>query len=642
MKIGDKVKVINFGYSYPGFYSKFAEMGFKKPKVYKTYNDQSKKEIYTIFNISTHDRDSSIKLYGIEDCKGNQFLLDIRGIVLAESGEPASYIVDEVGQYPGNYIAGFDPYKEDGSGSTSLYKITKRKSKYTTEQINFVTQLVNKGEEVTPSVKKMCEQFSIPYTDTMGRLFRKKMQKAKVTKNVKVVEDTDTFKTAQRREMNKTSQKFIITWAQNATPVNLPFLKNIEAYAKEIGAEVSVVAGRYKNPTSKFRELKDEHWAKEVIPYLDANRHNVHPFLAILSDIKVQPTASTPLSGFNGVTGLESCIIGHPRIHLKSLPVLDGYMNKLLVTTGAVTVENYTDSKAGKKGAFNHQLGFVIAEVDGDIFHLRQVSADKNGDFIDLFTEVKQGVISKVGSCAAIVFGDVHIGDDDKIALEASFDLASKLKPGKIILHDIFNGHSVNHHETKHPFKVLQRESKGELSLKEEISNLKKWFRRYSDYEYVVVRSNHDEFLDRWLEGSDWRREANKKEYLKYAAVLAQNKAPKGIIPYILDKNFPEYVITLGINDSYRIKGWELGVHGHLGAGGSRGSIVQFKNLNTKTVTAHTHAPERQDGSLTAGTLTKLRVGYNDGLSGWLHSNVIIHNNGKAQHINIVKGRYTV
>ena len=38
----------------------------------------------------------------------------------------------------------------------------------------------------------------------------------------------------------------------------------------------------------------------------------------------------------------------------------------------------------------------------------------------------------------------------------------------------------------------------------------------------------------------------------------------------------------------------------------------------------------------------KLRLDYNIGPSSWLHSHVIIHKNGKAQHINISKnGTYT-
>jgi len=324
---------------------------------------------------------------------------------------------------------------------------------------------------------------------------------------------------------------------------------------------------------------------------------------------------------------------------MKSLPVLDGYPNKLLLTTGSISVENYTDTKAGKKGEFHHQFGFVIVELDGDIFHVRQVSADKEGNFYDLYHRAHNGVITRNDTCQGVVFGDLHVGEDDKEAVKVSFEIATKLNAPVVVLHDVFNGHSISHHERKDPFKLLQREEDGSWCLKTEIRKLKGWFKEHDYFNYVVVRSNHDDFLDRWLMGEDWRKVSNKAAYLKYASVLAEGKAPRGIIPYILEKNF-ENVRCLGIDDSFRVKGWELGVHGHLGANGSRGSVVQFKNLNTKNITAHTHSPNREDGNVCVGTNTHLRVGFNKGMSSWLQSNAIIHNDGKVQQINIIKGRY--
>ena len=46
---------------------------------------------------------------------------------------------------------------------------------------------------------------------------------------------------------------------------------------------------------------------------------------------------------------------------------------KLLTTTGACTVSNYTDSRAGRIGEFHHSLSAILVEVDGRRFHLRPV-----------------------------------------------------------------------------------------------------------------------------------------------------------------------------------------------------------------------------------------------------------------------------
>ena len=88
---------------------------------------------------------------------------------------------------------------------------------------------------------------------------------------------------------------------------------------------------------------------------------------------------------------------------------------------------------------------------------------------------------------------------------------------------------------------------------------------------------------------------------------------------------------------------WELGHHGDIGTSGSRGSLLQFRRLNTKCVIGHYHAPGRFDGALSVGTSTKLRLDYNKGASAWLQSHVIIHHDGKAQHINFIGsgGSYT-
>ena len=523
------------------------------------------------------------------------------------------------------------------------------KQKYTKEQIDFVKNLVEKGSEVTPATVLMCKKFDIKYNESVGRSFRSIMQKTGVTNNVKIIEETDIFKEAQNKKHDKSKKRFIVSWAQSDTEVHKPFLKNIEVYAKEIDADILVIAGRYKNPNSLASSKALEHseknlkntWDNSILPYLDANRHNLHKRLVVLSDVKIQPTTSVPTTGLNGITGLESCIIGHPRVQMKSLPVVETYPNKLLITTGAITVPNYTDTSVGKKGKFHHQMGFVIVELDGKNFHIRQVTADREGNFYDLIYCLKDGelCICKDG-VPAIIFGDLHLHEENKIAVKTSFKMAEMLKPKKIFLHDLANGHSVSHHEQRDPFILLKREEDGSWRLQKELDNLEKWFSKYRQYDFISVQSNHNEFIDRWLRSEDWRKVKNKKLYLEFANVVAQGLAPKGIIAYYL-KDKVGNLQSLALDESYNILGWELGIHAHVGVHGSKSSPTQLKNLPVKTVTGHSHVPNRIDGSLTVGTLTNLRLDYNKGASGWMASNVVIYPNGKAQHINIINGKFT-
>lgn len=529
--------------------------------------------------------------------------------------------------------------------------MTSKRGVYPKEMRNMVIKLVVKdGVSTTKAVKEACEKFpQFKFSDNVRRSFSKYLRENAITSDMPL-EETDEFKTAQSKIYDSTKKRFIISWCQSETEINQPLVKNIEAYAKFIDASIHIIAGRYKNPTSLSssafinREEKEKKlcWHKDVIPYLDANRHRIHENLCVLSDIKTQPTATTPLSGFNSITGLESCILGHPRMHLKSLPVLDGYPSKIILTTGAVSLENYTDTKAGKKGEFHHTYGFVIVELDGEDFHIRQVASDLSGDFYDLKYFVQDGEVKEHSGAEAIVFGDLHITETDQNVLDVSIEMADILNcKENIILHDVFNGTSINHHESKQPFLLLKREDDGSDDLFDELNQVVAFFNKYDQYKFKVVKSNHDIFLDRWLNENDWRKNRNKRIYLELASKMMDDTEMKGALSLFLKMSNVQNAYCLGENESLRIIDWECGIHGHLGNNGSRGGIIQFKNMNTKNITGHSHSPAREDGSVVVGTLTHKRVGYNNGLSSWLNANAIIYPNGKTGLVIITNNRYT-
>jgi hypothetical protein len=486
------------------------------------------------------------------------------------------------------------------------------------------------------------------YIGKSERTVQKWLAKLGITESA--VQESPQLIKARERKFNKKKKRFIITWAQNDTPAHEEFISNLEVYAQYIDADIHVIAGRYKNPTSVFSDKNYETWSERIAAYLDANRHEVHKHMWIMSDVKIQPTAVDPMTGLQGMSGINSCVFGSPKVHLETIPVLEGNLPKMMMTTGACTVKNYTDSKSGKKGEFHHTLGFVVVEIkDSTTFFARQVTATDDGDFTDLFNRVEynedleQSEISKVTSVAAAILGDIHYGQHDERVIKKTLELFEKLQPENVILHDVFDGLSINHHESKDPFIQYQREVDGSNSLKQEVDAMLTGLEAFSKYNVSVVRSNHDDFLDRWLKSTDWRKAntlKNSLEYMEYSALLLRGDAPNGVIPYLINRKFPQFK-TLGRSDSLVVNGWELAQHGDIGSNGSRGSLVQFRKLNTKIVVGHYHSPGRKDGALAVGTSTKLRVNYNIGPSGWLQSHVIIHKDGKAQHINFIKGEFT-
>lgn len=469
----------------------------------------------------------------------------------------------------------------------------------------------------------------------------------------KVDVEPEQYLKAKQKIHNGVKKRFIVSWAQNNTPVHGGFLKNIEAYADYIDADIHIIAGRYKNPTSIWTnsQSNEEFWAKEVVPYLDANRHDIHKYVSILSDIKIQPTGVNPMTGMQALSGVNSCIFGAPKVQMEMIPVLESSKPKMMVTTGAITKKNYTDSKTGKVGDFHHTFGFAIVEIkDDDTFFIRQVTAnDKTGNFTDLYYSVANGEVSVVDSISAIILGDLHYGHHDQKVLDSTMTMLERIVPTHVILHDVFDGNSISHHEMKDPFVQYGKEIAGTNDLGKEVDTMLDGLAVFEKFKnVVVVRSNHDDFLDRWLKNEDWKKQPtykNSRVYMKYSDMLLEQygKDPynvKGVIPTIINDRFPKF-ITLGRSESYLVKDWELGQHGDFGANGSRGSLLQFRKLNTKVVVGHYHSTGRKDGALAVGTSTHLRVGYNKGASGWLQTHVIIHSDGRAQHINFINGEFT-
>lgn len=452
-----------------------------------------------------------------------------------------------------------------------------------------------------------------------------------------VPNDTEQLLKAKSREYDPQKKYIIFTWGQNATPVYKPFWDNLVAYGIHLGAAIHVLAGRYRNPSILGAKVNDEWWDDPIFPYLDAARQEVHPCVTSLGDVKIVPTASSPLSGMEGMTGEKTCIVGHPRLHLKVLPALEGHNKKLLLTSGACTIPNYTDSKSGKKAAFHHVYGFVIVEIkDKNVYYIRQVSAAADGSFTDLIWNVSGKETKRVYSCAGAILGDIHLSQIDEKIFNKTQVLLSAIKPEHIVLHDLFDAYSVNHHVRKNPVEQYRRFVSKKDLLSTEISEMKDWVAKLfakNSSKILVVKSNHDDMLDRWIRDQNWKDDVrNSVEYMDYAKALLLNEADKGVIPYILEKEFPS-IICLDANDSYKIKDFEIAQHGHIGANGSKGSASQFRKLNTKLVTGHSHVPLREDNLLVVGATCKLRQDYNLGPSSWANAHVLIHNDGKAQHI---------
>jgi hypothetical protein len=507
----------------------------------------------------------------------------------------------------------------------------------TEEEINEIKKTYLNRQNLGLTVESLAISIGNKYKiseRTVRRWFSNKLNLAE-----KLEKEPEILTIAKQKEHDKNKKIFLITSAQGDTPVHKKFVKNLEVYAEHIDAEILVIPFRYLNPTSVFtdKQKQKDVWDERVVPYLTLNRHNLNNSVSVLSDVKIQPTASQPLQGLEGMTGEHSCVVGHPRIELRSIPVMEGSRPKFLFTTGCCTVENYTDSKSGKKGEFHHSIGAAIVEIkDDETFFFRQISANKTGDFIDLYHCVKNGEITTENEVEACAMGDIHVAHCDERVTDVTLNkLFKELHPKSLFIHDIIDSQSISHHNLKNPFKQHEQEMKGTNSLSKEIDQMIGWLKQIENHNVFIVKSNHDEHIDRFLCETDWRKMSTFKNsipYMELSLATLNGKAPNGVIPYIINQHYPK-MKCLGHNDNVSVKGYLMSVHGHIGASGSRGSLQQYSKLSTKTVTGHSHSIGRIGGAVSVGTSTHLRLDYNIGASSWANAHGIVNRYGKFQHI---------
>lgn len=464
-------------------------------------------------------------------------------------------------------------------------------------------------------------------------------------------------------------QRYVITSAQNATDVYQPFLDTLLGYCKHNRAQLLVLPYRYRNPTAwSTPKQGDDWWADELTGwsrseekrtgpnYLYNVRNALNKNLLVMGDIKTQPTASNPLEGFETISGGMSAIFGHPKLEMATIPTPDHKLPKILMTTGSVTRPNYIPSKAGAKGKFHHTYAAVVVEIVGDMFFARRLVAHRTGSFCDLNYEYR-GAEREEAPVKAIVMGDWHARFTDPGVKQATFDgpgsMVSVLKPETIVWHDFHDQDSRNHHDRDDPFlnvvKQRHRLDEVEREMDESFASVDAAWR--PGIRFVFPYSNHpNEHLERWIRETDWRKDPqNASFYLRTALAMVDQarwtkNGAKTVDPMVhwaerKLKCFKDCVF-LGPDDSFTVAGVELGMHGHLGPNGVRGSIRVFGKIGVRSMIGHGHGPGEKDGVMMVGTSSLLRMGYNKGPSNWLHAHGLLYRNGKRSLAIIVDGQW--
>lgn len=462
-----------------------------------------------------------------------------------------------------------------------------------------------------------------------------------------------------------TKKRLVITAAQNATPVFKPFWESLLTYCEKNDAQLLVIPYRYHNPTSIWsgKARGQDWWANEVRPYLVDTRKLLNKNLMLVADIKTQPTAMGPLTGFEALTSDKSGIIGHPKLELTTIPTPQNRLPKILTTTGACTKPNYVPGKAGKKGEFHHTYGACIVELEGGGFHIRQINAARDGSFMDIAGPFKRASLYakdkiKQGGIEALVMGDSHLEFADPTVFETTFKrggIVDTLQPSHLVWHDVHDFYSRNHHHLGEPFIDYVKHVYGTddvlKMLRGTAEKINEVSKRYPDVLNIFVPSNHPDALSRWLKRADWKTDPRNARFILMAqlAMLESSGWDAGRGATMHDPfahwmtemlHFRAAFKFLKRDEGFIIKGVDVGQHGDVGPNGIRGSRQAFGKIGIKTVIGHSHSPGIKDGVYQVGTNGTLTPEFVKGPSSWLHTDCIIYSNGKRTLINIIDGKW--
>lgn len=424
---------------------------------------------------------------------------------------------------------------------------------------------------------------------------------------------------------------YVISWAQNNTPLHKEFYRNLQKFARDQKASLIVIGGEYLPGGRSLKKDVKLEWECPVVN----RRMSVSSKLNIFGDVNILPTAITPLTGFEVFAGEGSAIFGHPKYQHSSIATADPKHPRLFTTTGAVTRPNYSKSRAGARAKAHHVYGAILVRnLAPNRFICRHVNAASDGSFIDLGILYRDGVSKPAPPAAGLVVGDAHVALIDSNASRATFGMIKALRPPIVVLHDVHDHHIDSHHST-----CLDLEESAHKTVRGEVEATCHWITQVAQKTKAVyvVESNHHRHLDKWLERLPQPKDRAFWHALNYLVRTRRKPALQTFFDAVC-KN-PK-VKFLDSKTPTKIRDVYVHFHGDRGIDGSRGSTLAYSRLGCKSIKGHSHSPGVRDGVFTVGTIGKLDMGYNHPPSSWGQANCVIYANGKRALLHIIDGRW--
>lgn len=522
-----------------------------------------------------------------------------------------------------------------------------------------------------PSTKELGQQLDLNETEMTaligeGRLFTDlhglKAQALKRNPRAldRVVDETHLNAAAMAKtvDITQTNQTLLITTAVPYTPVSDHMLATLKTMAKEKNAKIVVMPAFMQTTGLDPKLLNDP----DI--HILVNTTALNSLLRI-DAIKIMPKLKNPESALDeyGIRG-QSVIVAAPQVRMKPVPTIenDDFPHFVMVT-GAITLPIYNSRIPiqGRQDALasdRHNMAVLLIEktrgaLEGPIpgvnsmtgfFHYRHIHYVDGKGMVDKDTLYTPEGTAKA-NIGAVVLPDVHVGMTEPMFLLRIVEAVKKLKPKRVALHDVFNGHSISHHESKNLLSASQKYIDGKLDLGRELADVATFInsllRLDPQLEVRIILSNHDMWIHKWLENFAYKDEAHNRALgIELADAVRRGHSA---FEYGLKKFGLEYPkrVTFVTEGKWDESGVQLGQHGHQGANGARNSMLTAKKAAGKIVFGHTHKTEIMNHAVNVGTGSVLRPGYTGtGPSSWSHSIAAVNDLGVTQVFVLQKGEW--
>lgn len=436
--------------------------------------------------------------------------------------------------------------------------------------------------------------------------------------------------------------RFVITSIVGGGSIDTNFYENLKFYCKENKAALLIEICEDPASTRKFRV--PEELVGEQFIFTDTQLNSN----IFISSIKLSAKHIDPITGLSRIGQRNgSFLYASPKQRLFFAPTGNSKLPHAIFTTGAITIPDYeTERYMSERTAYlaknDHIIGAVIVEIEDDeLFHFRHLQADYNGGFVDLGVQYKDKKLSE-SRPEEFILGDWHSGETDESVKTALKEIIDQVKPKGLVLHDVFDGKSINHHEKKKKITRIKIFRENKLSLEQEIKFLVKDLEELSTWveRITIVKSNHDEFLEELLEDGRWINDPVNGEIcskLTTAMIEGLNPLKYACELYGLTAN---NIRWLERDEDYIVAGCQCGAHGDKGPNGSRGSLRNLEAAYGNCIIGHSHTPGTIRQASQVGTSSHLKLNYNKGASSWFHTSCLLYKTGARQLINIVDGKW--